>query len=362
MKKVVLHTPKIGAKEDIIKKIPKDIPFEGRVKRVFEEIINYYENLFKEVPNDDDLHIVLGPEDFLCGAKIATQEEITQQRGKCIPLKDAYRFICHDLLELSKIRKDILFVPGSMYVSEKQRDVALVTQENIRRGMMQGAKQYMQNIAPVYHGGSLIRLLKKGKQLKMTYINDRNKRVNIYVDQVSKIESILGNNKHIEVLSYKEDHLTDFDNIVMAGKTSLVSEKSILKQYGYENLELLFTPYFNIQGYDVGMEICGDHTVASMQELDIHMVSSHGVREEYYHSIKPHGYFLQADESETKFVYKVDDKAKVQIIKESNDVIMLSEATFKQEEPKVISYEFDQSKKENIEDEMFEDPFADMMM
>lgn len=249
------------------------------------------ENLARGIPWGNSLNLILSYEDFFGGAEICTEFEEENNTARCIDRDTAYDFFKNEMSKLSARYPHILFIPGSIYLSvDKSRsDFSRYSQENKDRKNTFLSKLYVQNVAPVFFQGKWVKLIKKG-----SYLEQGKKQITSENDFA---KAIMQSINKISVTDYHEDELTDINNgLVFFGLTPLPGESNKLDELNIVHHNF-FNPIFSIDGFDIGLEICADHTkhiFESESTLDLHLVSSNGVCQTYAH-INKRGYYIQSD-------------------------------------------------------------------
>jgi|GEM_PF-3928300 len=109
-------------------------------------------------PKEGVVPVILCEEDFWQGHKVG---EITKN---CIPQEKAFEFFQNQMQSLSEKHPKVLIAPGSVYLSTPAigSTQPKYFQDNYT---VDQAEIYVQNVAPVFYGGELIRLIKKGECL-----------------------------------------------------------------------------------------------------------------------------------------------------------------------------------------------------
>lgn len=240
----------------------------------------------------DCLGILIGHEDYF-SSDLPTFKQgfITQDRG--------LHFCLDELAKLSVKHPNLVIMPGSFYLLQNAvpEDRKFYRQNNSKN---YHAEMYVQNIAPAFYQGELIRLIKKGD-----YLESMTKSGKAFITQKLTCENewlsaLKSDCERLNVACYAEDELEDaLPKMVMLGKTPLPGEEGLLKKLNLVR-EDLFDPTFTINGLTFGLEICADHQRAaigkcpSLENLDLQCLVSFG-QAQVYDGTAGKGVFIRAD-------------------------------------------------------------------
>ncbi len=284
-------------------------------QKLTKSVLDYKLNLITDIvhsasknDNKEAIPIVFGPEDFFESAEISDIEgSFKEGSGKCFHLETTYSFFAKEMLELSRKHPKVLIAPGSMYVSTKMEgSLHRYDQEG---QIIKTTSICVQNIAPVFYNGQLIRIIKKGTTLKT---NDKGKKKDLYTyEDVCKINR----NTKIQVEKYREDDLTDINpGLVFFGETTLPGERNLLNTLDLFSNEI-HTPTFKIKDITFGLEICADHSDKKLfnkvgdNQIHVHLVSSNGIGPSY-DATKGKGYCIQSDADTNGYLNSIKEPGK----------------------------------------------------
>ncbi|KTD08421.1 hypothetical protein SAMN02746073_0556 [Legionella jamestowniensis DSM 19215] len=260
-----------------------------------------------------DFGIVIGHEDFFESARDHIGDG-------CIPQAQGLAYFVNELCKLSARYPNVLLIPGTIYLSVNK----LIQDEKHYR--QNGSKNYtaavyVQNIAPVFYRGQLIRLIKKGNYLEGIF-RDEVKASKLRRESITTendfLEMLSSTCERLEVSAYAEDELESFvPRVVMFGKTPLPGEEQLLQKYNLAH-ENFFSPVFTVKGVHCGLEICADHRRAQagllpcLRNLDIHLLTCFG-QTPVYDGTNNQGFFIRADhDSSTIYDMKVDKAIEIE--------------------------------------------------
>ncbi|WP_157698241.1 hypothetical protein [Legionella clemsonensis] len=284
---------------------------EGNVAALLTEATEIIETTVSETSTimeeeSYNLGIVIGHEDFFESSLI---------KSGCVSQTEGFAYFINHLCRLSEKFPNVLLIPGSIYLSVNK----VVEDEKPYR--QNGSKDYaaaiyVQNVAPVFYQGQLIRLIKKGEYLEGIFRDEvrasKLKRESIVTEE-NFLEILSSRCERLEVSAYAEDELESLvPQVVMFGKTPLPGEGHLLQQYNLLHKDF-FSPIFKIKGIRCGLEICADHRraqkglVARLSGLDIHLLTSFG-QTPMYDGTNGKGFFIRADaDSSTIFDMTKDE-------------------------------------------------------
>lgn len=270
---------------------------EKKLKDNLDILTSLVQTASETAKSTNSIPIVLCGEDFFQGGDIATDKEIVNNTGTCIPRDMAFKFFAKELRELSEKYPEVIILPGSAYLSVKSLDAdkAFYDQDNQRNIK---PSIYVQNVMPVFYNGEWVKLIKKGSPLVAN-----NKKIlteSAFLEASSMVQRLV-------VKDYGEDNLTDINrNLVVFGDTPLPNEEALLQQLNIvdeKNKDNFFDPIFQLDNLVFGIEICRDHRQKKLavnhaddyEHIQVHAISALGVDWEYNAGQLNQGYRVQAD-------------------------------------------------------------------
>ena len=271
-------------------KFTSTLDFKDRTIQQLNNHLVILEAIVKEAATsarDDVIPVVFCNEDFFQGEKISAPDEVVARIGECLDRDIAYNFMAKELVELSKKYPQVLIIPGSMYVSVHAlpEDASRYKQDTIN---IMRSNLYVQNIAPIYYDGHMLRIIKKGDFL---FDKKTRRKITSSEEHYTAIDA----EHNFTVPKYREDTLEELNpGLVFLGKTPLPGEEALIDKLGLGHLHL-FSPTFEINKLTFGLEICSDHNEKDLpDDINIHLVSSNGVAWTY-NACNLNGYRVQSD-------------------------------------------------------------------
>lgn len=220
--------------------------------------------IFKSLPDTQASLIVVGSEDFFDSAL----------GHACFDMRAAYEVMTNELKALSELYPNVLFCPGSLYISAPIPDThyqCSYIQQERSEPTLASTTCYVSNIMPIYHNGELIRIIRKGDYLreKIAHRKDADLRP---IESADELSLLRNQQSKLVVTSYNEDEL---DSIIMRpagdgvkqlsgvcylGKTYLPGEIALIKSLLGENIDtnVLMNHEFEIQGSKCLALICAE--------------------------------------------------------------------------------------------------------
>lgn len=250
-----------------LEQLPTSMQPESDYHITKEKMLNKADGIYqllKSLPDTQASLIVVGSEDFF---------DSTLGHA-CFDMRAVYEVMANELKALSESYPNVLFCPGSLYISATIPDThyqCSYIQHKRSEPTLASTTCYVSNIMPVYHNGELIRIIRKGDYLqeKIARAKGVDLRPIISADELS-----LPRNPppKLIVTSYHEDEL---DSIIMRpagdevkelsgvcylGKTYLPGEIALIKSILGENIDTnaLMNHEFEIQGSKCLALICAE--------------------------------------------------------------------------------------------------------
>lgn len=212
------------------------------------------------LPDSDSPHMVIGSEDFFDSTLDVA----------CFDMRAAYEVMANELKQLSKKYPNVLFSPGSFYISTPIPDahhMCSMEQEGTKRNL-KSTTCYVSNIMPIYYNGKLIRIIRKGEKI----IEKIPKKKGVDLRPISSADELSDKRSQpvkLSVISYHEDELDSIikvptqalSGVCYLGKTYLPGEIELIKKtFGASvDPQALMNHEFELGGNTCLALICGEY-------------------------------------------------------------------------------------------------------
>lgn len=254
---------RLGQVTQLTSETPQQSDYEVTKQQMLKKI-GEIEQQLKSLPSSQDSLIVVGSEDFF---------DSTLGHA-CFDMTAAYQVMANELKALSKQYPNVLFCPGSLYISTPiplTHQSCSYKQEDRSEPNLASTTCYVSNIMPIYYNGELIRIIRKGEQLQERII--RAKGVELRpIASVDELSTPRTPPPKLIVTSYHEDEL---DSIIMRlakadlkelrgvcylGKTYLPGEIDLIKSTLGTNVDVkeLMNHEFEVNGSKCMALICAE--------------------------------------------------------------------------------------------------------